>query len=351
MNILFWNLRGIDNVDTHITLRNLFLTHKPLLIFIAEPMIEVSQIPAWYWQSIGVLKLCVNDRHSLLPNLWAMWGRDINPSIIFVSSQCIVLEISFQQTTAYVAGIYTSTSYLSRRHLWVDLTRVIGMHHGLWLFYGNFNAVLGAHEKRGRWPPPSLSCTDFLHWSNVNLLSHLPSFGSFFTLSNGRLGLENVALRLDREICNIDWLNIWQRTTCSSLVRHHSDHHPLLISVEGLNVRNAVPFKFFKTWTSHEDCRRLVLEVWSKRVCGSGMVRLQLKLKNLKNAFKTWNRTTFGDVDRQVCMAVDEVNRIQHLIDTNGISDNLYAQDLEAQLLLTKAWIVQDTLWKEKARN
>jgi len=235
MNILFWNLRGIGNVDTCITLRNLFLTHKPLLIFIAEPMIEVSQIPAWYWQSIGVLKFCVNDRHSLLPNLWALWGRDISPSIIFVSSQCIVLEILFQQTTIYVAGIYASTSYLSRCHLWADLTRVIGMYHGLWLFLGDFNAVLGAHEKRGRRPPPSLSCMDFLHWSNANLLSHLPSFGSFFTWSNGRLGLEKVTLRLDRAISNIVWLNVWQRTTCSSLVRHHSDHHPLLISVEGLN--------------------------------------------------------------------------------------------------------------------
>jgi len=33
------------------------------------------------------------------------------------------------------------------------------------------------------------------------------------------------------------------------------------------------------TWTSHEDCKRLVLEGWSKGVRGSGMVRLQLKLK------------------------------------------------------------------------
>ncbi|XP_024626586.1 uncharacterized protein [Medicago truncatula] len=274
MNIFFWNVRGIGNVDTRITLRNLFLTHRPLLLFIAEPMIDISQIPAWYWHSIGVLKFCVNDRGSLLPTLWVLWGRDISPSIIFVSSQCIVLEILFQQVNVYVAGIYASTSYLSRRHLWADLTRLIGMYHRPWLFVGDFNAVLGGHEKRGRRPPPSLSCSDFLQWSNANLLSHLPSFGSFFTWSNGRLGLENVALRLDRAICNVDWLNAWQRTSCSSLVRHHSDHHPLLISVDGHGVRNAAPFKFFKTWTTHEDCRRLVLECWSKHVRGSGMVRI-----------------------------------------------------------------------------
>jgi len=67
------------------------------------------------------------------------------------------------------------------------------------------------------------------------------------------------------------------------------------------------------------------LENWSKNVCGIGMVHLKLKLINLKNAFKTWNRNVFGDVDKQVRMAVDEVNRIQQLIDTVEISYQLYA--------------------------
>jgi hypothetical protein len=59
----------------------------------------------------------------------------------------------------------------------------------------------------------------------------------------------------------------------------------------------------------------------------------------------------FGDVDRQVNLAVDEVNRIQHLIDSEGFSDQLYMQDLEAQLLPTKALNLQEQLWKEKARD
>lgn len=50
-------------------------------------------------------------------------------------------------------------------------------------------------------------------------------------------------------------------------------------------------------------------------------------------------------------MAVDEVNRIQQLIDSNGISDQLFSQDLEAHLILTKALNAQETIWREKARN
>lgn len=81
------------------------------------------------------------------------------------------------------------------------------------------------------------------------------------------------------------------------------------------------------------------------------MARLQLKLKHMKQVFRHWNHTVFGDVDRKVRLAVDEVNRIQQILDTEGFSDPLYAQELEAQLILTKALNFQDEMWREKARD
>lgn len=51
-------------------------------------------------------------------------------------------------------------------------------------------------------------------------------------------------------------------------------------------------------------------DAWSKGVRGQGMATLQAKLRNVKNVFKVWNRTVFRDVDRQVRLAIDEVNRI-----------------------------------------
>lgn len=78
-------------------------------------------------EEYGVSKFCVNERGPLIPKLWALWQRDVNPSFIFVSSQCIVLEVTCQQATIYVAAIYASTSYLARRLLWDDLTLVHGV--------------------------------------------------------------------------------------------------------------------------------------------------------------------------------------------------------------------------------
>jgi hypothetical protein len=116
-----------------------------MLIFIAAPMVTFSQIPAWYWAIICVSKYCINNRGSLLPNHWALWGNELLATVIFVSDQCIALEISCYQSTIYIAAVYASTYYLRRRQLWADLNHLQGCFQGLWLFIGDFNAILGSH--------------------------------------------------------------------------------------------------------------------------------------------------------------------------------------------------------------
>ena len=48
MNILYWNVRGIGNSDTRLALKIFYLSHNPILMFVAEPMINFHQVPAWY---------------------------------------------------------------------------------------------------------------------------------------------------------------------------------------------------------------------------------------------------------------------------------------------------------------
>jgi len=211
--------------------------------------------------------------------------------------------------------------------------------------------VLGAHEKRGRRLPSTVSCNDFLSWSNANLLMHLHTNGVQFTWNNGRLDSDTVFQRLDRSICNEAWTDLWGVTSCTALVRVHSDHHPLLVHSDFSLVRKTASFKFFKTWTNHADCRPLLLNIWKKEVVGSGMHHLQIKLLRVKDAFRVWNKSVFGDVQRQVTLATEEVERIQALIDVEGLDTSLHAQELQAQLSLMRAMNFQDQFWREKARN
>jgi len=101
-----------------------------------------QQVPSWFWQSIDVTKSCINNRESLDPNLWALWGNALNPIVISVSDRCIGLEIVGPPSSIYMETVYASTHYLNHRQLWADLTHLQGSFQGPWLFIGDFNVVL-----------------------------------------------------------------------------------------------------------------------------------------------------------------------------------------------------------------
>jgi len=53
---------------------------------LAEPLISFSHVPSWYF---GITKSCLNDRSHLFPNLWALWGDEVNAFV--VSDHCIAI--------------------------------------------------------------------------------------------------------------------------------------------------------------------------------------------------------------------------------------------------------------------
>jgi hypothetical protein len=48
----------------------------------------------------------------------------------------------------------------------------------------------------------------------------------------------------------------------------------------------------------------------------------------MKLAFKSWNYDVFGNIENNVKLAIDEVMRIQELIDSYDIIDDLQGQRL-----------------------
>jgi len=138
MNIIYGNIRGIGNNESRIALSELYRVNRPSLIFIAEPMVPYDSIPPLYWRSIHVTKYVVNSRDSLIPNLWAVWGSDCDFTVVFVSSQCLVLEHICRGIKVYIASVYANKSYILRRQLWADLTSLHNTYQAPWIFLGGF---------------------------------------------------------------------------------------------------------------------------------------------------------------------------------------------------------------------
>lgn len=157
-------------------------------------------------------------------------------------------------------------------------------------------------------------------------------------------------VRLDRAICNDAWLDFWRMTSCCTLTRSKSNHHPPLLTFTKEVTPHYSSFKFQKMWIAHPDCRRLVSETWNKPVFGCSMDILSQKLKALKLELKTWNKEIFGDVHYNVEKAVDAINQVQVQLSDEGWSESLADREREAQLNLQQALLYEDEFWREKSR-
>lgn len=100
------------------------------------------------------------------------------------------------------------------------------------MFVGDFNSILGAHERLGGRLPLKIACFEFMKWSNQNALVHLETNGVKFMWTNKREGRAFMAQRLDRAICNEDWIDNWTVSSCNTLIKCFSDHFPLLITLQ-----------------------------------------------------------------------------------------------------------------------
>lgn len=140
-----------------------------------------------------------------------------------------------------------------------------------------------------------------------NLL-HLHTKGSPFTWTNGRGVRCHVEMRLDRSLCNPEWLSVWPNTCCSILPRLESDHNPLMLSFYKHSFSGPKPFRFNEAWMEHPEFCSIVSSVWNQEVAGCPMKVVVKKLRSFKLKLKDRNYSTFGNVHANVEKAKKEID-------------------------------------------
>ena len=132
-------------------------------------------------------------------------------------------------------------------------------------------------------------------------LIHLNTTGSPFTWSNGWRSRGHIELRLDRSLCNSEWLDNWSHTNCLTLPRLVSDHNPLQNIANKAVLAGPRPFRFHSMWLQHGSFQEVVFSCWNNTmVTGCPMFVVLAKLRALKECLKHWNQNVFGDIHSKV---------------------------------------------------
>ncbi|KAL6138078.1 hypothetical protein ACLB2K_063364 [Fragaria x ananassa] len=319
MKVMYWNLRGIGNEPTQNALKKFVQVHNPEVLCLAEPFADLAAIPGSFWRSLNLIHVCTNDRGESRPNIWIFCKLYLHQSIKILSrtDQQISLQVMLDSVVTVFTAVYAKTTMIHRRALWLDLADVISRFvHGPWLVVGDFNAVLGSHEKKGGALVCARSCEEFQAMFDICQLVHIDTKDAQFSWARRRGVRSNVELRLDRCLANLDWLDAWAQFDCFTLPRLSSDHNPLIMS-------------FSKDFSA----------------------LLQHKLWVLRKALRVWNWEVFGNIHKKVDDDLTALAQIQHDIATSGGYDDLLAKESVLQASLTKLLRIWEMFWREKSRQ
>ena len=352
MKILFWNARGLGNSPTRRVLRRMVSRYQPLLLGLSEPFVQLSSIKSSFWKSLRLSPVAVNDRGARKPNIWLLCHQSLQPHLLLATEQQLTISCIFDSVTCIITWVYAKTTATERRQLWDDLFRVKNSFvQGPWLVLGDFNCVLGAHEKRGGILPKAVSCSDFQAMSTSCDLFHLPTKGMPFTWTNKRGVGRQVEMRLDRCLINTSWIDVWCNSDCTTLTRTSSDHCPLLVCFSKLVVSRPCPFRFQRMWIDHPGFMNLVANVWKEfQFFGHPMYVLASKLRALKQELRNWNKSVFGDVNLVVEEAFADLDNIQQKISDLGPTDDRLKREADIDSRLHSALAHQEKFYCDKAR-
>ncbi|XP_057812491.1 uncharacterized protein LOC131026578 [Salvia miltiorrhiza] len=135
---------------------------------------------------------------------------------------------------------------------------------GPFLMIGDFNAILGAHERRGRRVPASTPCEDFRAFIDDHDLIQPDTSGPFFTWTDRRRFPAPIESVLDRALFSQDFADIWFSSSSMVLPRLGSDHSPILLRCQDTaNPPAGRRFRFLNMWCSHEGFLDQVRASWT----------------------------------------------------------------------------------------
>ena len=165
----FWNVRGLGNHKIVEMLLSLLKLHKPLLVFVAEPMVSYTDAFEVLFKYVNMHLVTTSPIVNKSAKLWCL----LIPNLVqnfSVNDQFIYVSCHLHDKCFSFAGVYGTNTYLARQFLWRDLGSFIGT----WCILEDFNVVLSTNECKGGVAPTQVSCNDFLDWININDLACMP---------------------------------------------------------------------------------------------------------------------------------------------------------------------------------
>ncbi|XP_057803558.1 uncharacterized protein LOC131018881 [Salvia miltiorrhiza] len=289
-----------------------------------------------------------NCRMPRRSNIWFLTHPSVQTSVVFSSSQAVVVDCYWQNRNFRVAVIHGSNDAGERRILWADLLSVICRNT---VFIGDFNAVKGSNERISSVLPYRRACQDFCDFIEASGFGEPTTSGLRFTWSGRRFLPRHVESVLDRALISDGFADMWDSINSHALPRISSDHSPLVFQCKLAMPTGKRHFKFLNMWVLHPDFQNMVAESWNDNVdAHCPIFRVMFKLRRLRGVIRSWNKTVFGNVDTAIHEYQQDLLEIQTHIAESGYTNDLFDEEVSAQAKINVLLSRKNSMLQQKSR-
>jgi hypothetical protein len=310
MKLLGWNCRGICNTSTVRALKALVKGHCPQVIFLCETKASESRLQS-IAISLGFTEHLIVAAQGSSGGVCLLWNLNLSVEVLEFNACTLAIKIHDLVSSWYLVGFYGPAYYKKRCKAWTNLCALLESFYGPWLCFSDFNSIFEANEKEG-----GRNGTSSAHNYLNNLMFDLGAVdlglsGTKFTWCNKRWGSGCIRERLDRGIANTSWRLAFPRAVVFHLGVVKSNHCPILIDTNPVDVRVPRPFRFEAMWANDPWCFDVVNEAWQREVFGNDCFKLYKKQYFTTSTLQIWNKEVFEHCQSRINKITGKIEKIQ----------------------------------------
>lgn len=337
MRTLAWNCRGLGIDSTVRRLKEINRKYLLDIICLSETKQQDDYIRDIGAQ-LGLFPSVIVTPQGTGGGLVIFVRQHVQLFVFSQSSNLVDCNVQFNGNQFHFSFVYGHPNPALRHHTWEKLMRLsIGRRNQPWVILGDFNEILGNHEKRGGRIRHEASFHEFRQMTRICDFTDIKTIGNRFSWA-GKRGHHLVECCLDRVMANTQWLDLYPASVTEFLEIGESDHRPL---VTFISAEEEIPRRFFKF-----DSRMINKDGFPESVRrgwrGSGQsqllqIPLVQRLSRCRKEISIWkrqNKTNAAEkieiLRRQLDQAVVTANVTTQ--EQNEIKDQLHQAYLEEEI-------------------
>ncbi|XP_010451888.1 PREDICTED: uncharacterized protein LOC104734080 [Camelina sativa] len=217
------------------------------------------------------------------------YNNNIKLDFLYASDRIVDVKALLGSQVLFLSFVYGDPVPGARQEVWDKLIQIGSLRQDPWFMIGDFNELMGNHEKSGGAIRPVSSFVPFNSMIRECGMLEFPCYGDFLSWRGNRCNNQVVRCRLDRALGNEDWHSLFPCSRVDYLEMIGSDHRPIIASCELFGGRRFRQFRFDKRWMGKEGFSGAVEMGWN-RTRNFRIPGFVDKIRNCRNSISWWRK-------------------------------------------------------------